>query len=190
MSFLHTRRGTTYQGAQPGPLTAAAEFAELMILGLATVHDRQIVVREPAQGDREWIYPLTAGLVVEPMYLAVWLRAHHQALATQQALASARGVLIPRGRARLGTAKDRYDVEPRTRNELTNAMVAAGAAPGTPTDPRLPALARLLVSARLDRRAGFSNEQARMVTRLAARSTIPVPAEVLKYEAIGLNSPL
>lgn len=178
MAFLHASNGRPYESVKPGPLTAAAEVAELLTVGVARLEGdagRRLRVDARTPGDRSWVSEVTAELSGHPTDLTAWIKRRNDALSTQQAEAAARGVLVA-GRKRLlglfpyGT----HTVDPAVRRQLVEHLTG----PRADADPRAHVLARMLVSSGLHRRYRLSRDERARLERLSehAPPTTPAPA--------------
>ncbi|MGY2130277.1 GPP34 family phosphoprotein [Blastococcus sp. SYSU DS0617] len=178
MAFLHARNGRPYESVKPDRLTAAAEVAELLTVGLARLEgddSRRLVVDARASSDRHWVSAVTAELAGQPTDVATWIKRRNDALSTQQAEAAARGVLVAGRKRLLGLFPyDTHTVDPAVRRQLIDHLTG----PQADADPRAHVLARLLVASGLHRRNGLSRGERARLGSLSehAPSTTPAPA--------------
>lgn len=185
MAFLHADNGRPFETARPQSLTAAAELAELVAAGHVHLDDEQVVVNAPAAGDRPWMSKLTGELASQSVGVRAWIKKRREALAVQQAAAVTAGVLThERGRFLGMFGYDRHQVDSAVKQALIDALCGPDAA----TDPRLPALARLLVKARLHLRHGLSSGQRSKLQELAEQAEqTPVPPEAIRAVDIAVG---
>ncbi|SDP74746.1 Golgi phosphoprotein 3 (GPP34) [Actinopolyspora xinjiangensis] len=173
MAFLHADNGRPFETARPQALTATAELAELVVAGHAHIEDERVIVDAPAVGERDWVTEVTSALAGHPVGVASWIKQRREALAVQQNAAATAGVLnYDRGKLLGLFGYDRHEVDPEVKQALTDALCG----PDAESDPRLPALARLLVKARLHSRHEFDSGQRARLQELAERAErTPVP---------------
>src|SRR5699024_202950 len=178
MAFLHADNGRPFETARPQSLTAAAELAELVAEGHVHLDDKQVIVDAPAASDRPWVGELTSALASHSVGVRSWIKQRREALAVQQAAAVAAGVLThDRGKFLGIFGYDRHRVDTAVKQALVNALCS----PESASNPRLPALARLLVKARLHQRNGLDGDQQDRLQELAAQAEqTPVPHEAIR----------
>lgn len=149
MSLIHTDDGQPYQRFAPAKIAAAAELAELSIRGLVDLEGRDIVGARPTTDGPTWVRDLSTELAAAAsrrrITVSSWMSRRSRAYTEQRDVAVTEGVL-ERDRARLfGLVPYRTHVaDAGVRARVLDALTGPSF-----EDPRVAALATIVVSAKM-----------------------------------------
>ena len=181
MTLLHTADGRPYQRFGPAKCAASAELAELSIDEVVDIDGDLILGARVDASDEGWVCTLADSLnratATRPIQIRHWLRRRSRAYVEHRDRAVADGVLEGGWARVLGVPYRTTRAAPGTRTRVIADLVNPAC-----DDPRIDALAAIVVGADIVSVLGLTGEEREQVATKASAAD--------RLGAVGLSAPM